>query len=163
VAGQNLSARKPERIFEALSLCTRFCLGLGLVLALVLAVFGRPLAALFSDEPRVVTVAATYFLIVPVSYGTAGMVMVMNASFNGIGRPLPAVVVSVMRMVVLYLPLAWAGSALAGYPGIFAAYAAANVICGFGAWRWAVREVARQQADMPGRPERDAGHANRAG
>ncbi|NBC23722.1 MAG: MATE family efflux transporter [Gammaproteobacteria bacterium] len=163
VVGQNLSARKPERIFEALSLCTRFCLGLGLVLALVLAVFGRPLAALFSDEPRVVTVAATYFLIVPVSYGTAGMVMVMNASFNGIGRPLPAVVVSVMRMVVLYLPLAWAGSALAGYPGIFAAYAAANVICGFGAWRWAVREVARQQADMPAPAERDAGHGNRAG
>jgi len=148
VVGQNLSARKPERMTEALSLCTRFCLGLGLVLALALAVFGRPLAALFSDEPRVVTVAATYFLIVPISYGTAGMVMVMNASFNGMGRPLPAVVVSVMRMVVIYLPLAWAGSVVAGYAGIFAAYAAANVICGIGAWRWAVREVERQKADM---------------
>jgi Na+-driven multidrug efflux pump len=148
VVGQNLSAGKPQRILEALSLCTRFCLGLGLVLALVLAAFGRPLAALFSDEARVVTVAAAYFLIVPISYGTAGMVMVMNAAFNGIGRPLPAVMVSVMRMVVIYLPLAWAGSAVAGYAGIFAAYAAANVICGFGAWRWARREVARQEADM---------------
>lgn len=147
VVGQNLAAGRHERIHEALRLCTRFCLGFGLLLAAVLAVFGRPLAALFSDEARVVSVAAAYFLIVPVSYGTAGMVMVMNAAFNGMGRPLPAVAVSVMRMVVIYLPLAWAGSALAGHAGIFAAYAVANVVCGFGAWRWAVREVGRQERE----------------
>jgi putative MATE family efflux protein len=145
VVGQNLSAGRLERIDEALALCTRFCLGFGLVLAIVLAVLGRRLAGLFSEDDQVVMVAATYFMIVPLSYGTAGMVMVMNAAFNGMGRPLPAVAVSVLRMAIIYLPLAWLGSAWFGYAGIFGAYAVANLLCGFGAWRWARREVARQE------------------
>ncbi len=152
VVGQNLSAGRTERIEEALGLCTRFCLGLGIVLAVILAAFGKPLAGLFSDNGLVVDVASRYFWIVPVSYGTAGMVMVMNASFNGMGRPMPAVAVSVLRMVVIYLPLAWAGSRLFGYAGIFAAYALANVVCGIGAWRWALRECARQARQLAGNP-----------
>ena len=32
------------------------------------------------------------------------MVMVMNASFNGMGKPMPAVHISVGRMVVIYVP-----------------------------------------------------------
>ncbi len=148
VVGQNLSAGHTGRIDEALALCSRFCLGFGVVLAAVLAAFGQPLAGLFSEDRQVVEVAARYFMIVPLSYGTAGMVMVMNAAFNGMGRPLPAVAVSVMRMVVVYLPLAWLGSAWFGYAGIFGAYAAANLVCGLGAWYWARREVARQAGRM---------------
>lgn len=152
VVGQNLSAGKTDRIHEALNLCTRFCLALGLVLAILLVGLGQPVAALFSDDARVVAVATWYFRIVPLSYGAAGMVMIMNASFNGMGRPMPAVAVSVMRMVVIYLPLAWAGSAWLGYPGIFAAYTVANLICGFGAWRWALAECARQERQLRSRP-----------
>ena len=40
------------------------------------------------------------------------MVMVMNASFNGMGKPLPGVAVSMIRLVVLYLPLAFVAGAL---------------------------------------------------
>lgn len=32
------------------------------------------------------------------------MVMVINAAFNGLGQPLPGVAVSIIRMVLVYLP-----------------------------------------------------------
>ena len=104
--GQNIAANKPDRIYEALRLCTLFCLGTGLVIAAVLAVAGEWLPSLFSDSPSVTDVSTLFLYIAPVSYGTYGMVMVMNASFNGMGKPIPAVHISLLRMVVIYIPVA---------------------------------------------------------
>jgi putative MATE family efflux protein len=134
--GQNFAAGRNDRILRALWLCTLFCLGSGLVFALLLAVFSGQIPRLFSDNPDVMNVTRLFLLIVPLSYGTYGMVMVMNASFNGLGKPMPAVWISVVRILALYVPLAAAGAALYGVPGIFAAYALANVVTGIGAYLW---------------------------
>jgi len=82
-------------------------------------------------------VTQLFLLIAPVSYGTYGMVMVMCASFNGLGNPMPAVWISVARIALLYVPLAIIGAQFLGLAGIFAAYAAANIISGIGAYIWA--------------------------
>ncbi|MDZ7644273.1 MAG: MATE family efflux transporter [Woeseiaceae bacterium] len=142
--GQNMSAGKSDRIFEALRLCSLFCLASGLAIAAGLATFSQSLPGLFSDSADVTDVAALFLWIAPVSYGTYGMVMVMNASFNGMGKPMPAVVVSVARMVVIYLPLALLGDWLFGMAGIFAAYAAANVTMGIVSYLWARSSVEEQ-------------------
>ncbi len=141
--GQNFSARKEDRILRSLWLCTLFCLGSGLVIAALLALGSGFVPTLFSDSPDVVSVTRQFLLIAPVSYGAYGMVMVMNASFNGLGKPMPAVWISVARIALLYVPLAFVGMRLFGVPGIFAAYALANVISGFGAYAWARSTVHR--------------------
>ncbi len=141
--GQNLGAGKPDRIYEANRRCAIFCLLFGLSIAAALALSARPLLALFSDDARVVEVGAAYLWIVPVSYGTAGIVMVVNAAFNGLGRPFPAVAVSTLRMVLLYLPLAWAGARLIGVYGIFAAAGVSNIVAGITAYVW-LRRTAKK-------------------
>jgi len=144
--GQNLAAGQEARILEALRLCTLFCIGSGLVIAALLAAGSGFLPALFSDSMDVVGVARSFLLIAPLGYGAYGMVMVMNASFNGLGQPLPGVAVSVGRMLLLYVPLALAGMAVFGAIGIFAAYALANGVAGTVAYAWAKRTVRRQFA-----------------
>jgi putative MATE family efflux protein len=141
--GQNFSAGKEERMQQALRLCTWFCIGSGLFMAGLLAVFSEFLSGLFSSNPAVIEVASVYLLIAPISYGAYGMVMVMNASFNGLGHPMPAVWISLGRIVVLYLPLAIVGMKLLGATGIFGAYAIANVVSGIIAYAWAKRTVRR--------------------
>ena len=142
--GQNLSAGRSDRILRALRLCTIFCIGSGLLIAAVLALMSGFLPSLFSSSPEVISVAALYLLIAPISYGAYGMVMVMNASFNGLGHPMPAVWISLGRIVVLYLPLAGIGMLVLEATGIFAAYAAANILSGILAYAWAKRTVRRQ-------------------
>ncbi len=142
--GQNLSAGKEARILHALRLCTVFCLGTGLLIALVLALSGNFLAALFSDSGNVTRVTRSFLWIVPISYGAYGMVMVMNASFNGLGKPMPGVFVSTGRIVALYVPLAFLGMHFFDVPGIFAAYAVANIVSGVAAYEWAKSAVRRQ-------------------
>jgi len=63
--------------------------------------------------------------------------MFVNASFNGLGKPLPGVAVSVMRILLLYIPLAFIGRELFGIVGIFAAYALANLLSGVIGFVWA--------------------------
>lgn len=142
--GQNLSARKRSRILRSLRLCAGFCIGSGLLIAGLLAVFADTLPTLFSRSEGVVSMASLYLLIAPISYGAYGMVMVMNASFNGLGHPMPAVGISLGRIVVIYLPLAMVGMMLLGAAGIFIAYAVANVISGVVAYQWAKRTVNRR-------------------
>lgn len=142
--GQNVSAGRADRIHRALNLCTIFCLGAGLVIALGLAAASSFLPSLFSEDPTVRGVARTFLLIAPIGYGAYGMVMVMNASFNGMGRPLPGVVVSVARTIVIYVPLGFVLDRFFGIPGIFAAYAIANVVTGLSSYVWAKRAVQAQ-------------------
>ena len=146
--GQNLGARKPGRIVEALRRSSIFCLLLGAIIAVVLGLLAPQLSRLFSDDADVVSVTTTYLRIVPLSYGAAGIIMVVNAAFNGIGKPLPAVVISLGRTLVLYVPLAYAGSQLLGVPGIFAAACFSDVLSGIIAYAW-FRKSGRAHLAMP--------------
>ena len=135
--GQNLSALREDRIQESLRLCAIFCIASGLVFAGGLALASGFLPSLFSDSPEVINVTKTFLWIAPIGYGTYGVVMFVNASFNGLGKPMPGVAVSVMRIALLYIPLAIIGKALFGIVGIFAAYALANLLSGAISFAWA--------------------------
>ena len=149
--GQNVSANLPHRIYRALWFCTVFCVGSGLLIASLLALSGEFIPGLFSDNIQVTSVARTFLLIVPISYGAYGMVMVMNASFNGMGKPMPAVHISVARMIVIYVPLAYVAEQFFGVAGIFFAYMAANIITGVIAYAWA-RSSVKDQCDIHAAP-----------
>src|SRR5210317_497423 len=141
--GQNLSAGKEDRIQASLRLCAGFCIASGLFIAGGLALASGFLPTLFSESPAVVDVAKTFLWIAPISYGAYGIVMVVNAAFNGLGNPMPGVMISVTRILVLYVPLAFAGRALFGIAGIFGAYAVANILSGALGYFWARRAAHR--------------------
>ena len=139
--GQNLTAFREDRILEALRLCTLFCIISGLAIAALLALASGALPGLFSDNPDVTGVTRLFLLVAPIGYGAYGIVMVMNAAFNGIGKPLPGVAVSVGRTILLYVPVALLAQAWLGLAGVFAAYALANVLTGITAYAWARNTV----------------------
>jgi putative MATE family efflux protein len=149
--GQNIAAGRADRIFEALRLCMLFCVGTGLAVALLLALSGAWLPTLFSDNPQVTKVSTLYLMIAPISYGAYGMVMIMNASFNGMGKPMPAVHISVSRMALIYVPLAFVANRYFGITGIFVAYAFANIVSGVIAYIWA-RASVQEQCDAHAEP-----------
>ena len=150
--GQNLGARKPSRIGTAIRQSAAFCIALGVLIALMLGVFAPQLSRLFSDDPEVIAVSSAYLRIVPASYGLAGIVMVVNAAFNGVGMPFPAVMVSVIRTLILYVPLAYVAANLFGVSGIFAATCFSNVVCGIIAYAWYQHTCRTRFASMAPEP-----------
>ncbi len=137
--GQNLSAGKDDRIQLSLRLTSAFCMGAGLVIAVLLALASGFLPTMFSDNPDVIKVTRLFLWIAPISYGAYGVVMVMNAAFNGLGKPMPAVYISVTRMMVIYVPIALVAKEWFGIAGIFGAYALANLLTGLLGFLWARR------------------------
>jgi len=149
--GQNMSSGKADRITHSLYLCTLFCLGVGLAMAALLAGLSGFLPGLFSDSAEVTRVTRLFLWIAPISYGTYGMVMVMNAAFNGLGKPIPAVYISIARMLVIYVPVAFVLDRVIGIPGIFIGYAVANVVAGIWSYAWA-RSSIEEQCEKNGKP-----------
>jgi len=128
--GQNFSKQKFGRIFTSLKYAFVFSITWGIVIFAVLLFLGKPIASVFTNDSQVIRIAATYFLIVGASYGFQGLVMLSTASFNGLNKPYPSAVFSIIRMLVLYVPLAWIGSKFFALKGIFWAGFTANIIAG---------------------------------
>ena len=139
--GQNYAAHRYGRLEEARQVIGRFCLKYGLAMALVVGAAAIPVTGYFSETAAIQAVAHEYLWIMGVSYGGYGVVMAMCAAFNGVGSPLPGLVISTSRAMLVFLPLAIAGQWLIGLNGIFIASATSNIVLGVLAFIWFGRHV----------------------
>jgi putative MATE family efflux protein len=147
--GQNFGSNQFDRLVEARRVVTRFCLGFGLVLGVVLIIIAKPLTGLFSTSETIQAVAVQYLWIAALSYGAYGLVMSVNASFNGMGRPIPGVVISSCRVIVVFLPLALMGKSLFDLPGLFAATTLSNLLMGAVGFTWLGVQINRAKTRSP--------------
>ena len=92
------------------SLNNRFLVIVLWLLAVVLGVVAWPLTGLFTDNDAIHNVAVIYLWIMAISYGGYGMVMTTCAAFNGMGYPLPGVVMSFKVVVAALEPDATVGA-----------------------------------------------------
>ena len=139
--GQNFGAGKFDRLLEARRVLSRFSVALGLVLAITLIALSGPLTGLFSKSESIQHVAIQYLWIVPISYGAYGIVMSVNAAFNGMGKPMPGVAISTMRVIIVFLPLAVIGRWMFDLQGLFAASTISNLALGLLAYVWLGRHI----------------------
>ena len=137
--GQNFGAGQGTRIREAMQQSVIFCLMIGLFLAIILWLLGPLITAQFSDTARISEIGTLYLAIVPISFGAAGIIMVVNAALNGLGQPLPGVAISLLRVFGLMIPMAFLGAHLAGLWGIFGAVALSYILAAMGAYTYFMR------------------------
>lgn len=156
--GQNFAAGRLDRLAQARTAIGKFCLGYGLVLTAVIALSAWPLTGFFTDTPEIRQVAAEYLWIMALSYGGYGMVMAACAAFNGVGYPIPGLMISTSRAFIVFMPLALLGKYLIGLNGIFLAAAASNLLIGAVGYAWLGRNIRRViQGYGPGLRHRSAG------
>ena len=134
--GQNWGAGRSDRVRRGIDVSSGFVLLWGAALFLVFLLAAPAVAAAFSTDPQVIAVAALYLRILSPSWGFQGVSAVMSSAFNATGRPLYATAITLTRMFVLYLPLAWLGGSFWGLPGIFAGGCIASLSTGVGAMFW---------------------------
>ena len=134
--GQNLGAKRIDRVRQGVRASYKFSLIWGFAVALPLFVFGEAISGLIDSSPEVIAVAALYLALVPWSYGCWGMLMMATASFNAVGKPLPSTALSFARMVIVYIPLASILDHYYSYRGIFIATLISNALFGVAAYYW---------------------------
>ena len=129
LVGMAAGAERPDRVRTYV---VRAALTIALLLAVPGAVFAwRPALwfSLFSADPGIHAVGATYFRIVGPSYPFVGISMVVGFAFQGLGRatiPLAWTIVRVSAMLALAVTATRAFGA--GFPAVASLVAAGNVV-----------------------------------
>lgn len=139
--GQNLTAKKYDRIDECIKKATIFCLSWGAFLAIILALLAPTLAGLFSDEVAITSLTISYLYVVPISYGLYGLVMSVNAMFNSMGKPMPGVIISTLRVFFLQLPLVYAATHYYDLEVAFILISISNMIAGMVGYIWIKKTI----------------------
>ena len=149
--GQNYGAGELDRVSRSINLAAAFCLIYGAGVSIIMWLVGEPVASLFDDDPTVVKTAADYFLLVAWSYGAFGIFQVCGTSFNALGRPLPATILTFTKMFLVYVPGAFLLSRFWGVNGVFAANGLAHLVMGLVAYLWLRRTLSFVERPAIGR------------
>lgn len=142
--GQNWGAGHLDRIRRAQTLGYRFSHIWGVIAFAVLAGGGPWIISWINSDPGVIEATYAYLLLLPITYGFLGIGMVAGSTFIALGKPMPTLILSIARMIVVYIPLAITLEIWLGYRGIYAAAAVCNVIMGLTAVGWVRQTLNRE-------------------
>ncbi len=99
--GQNVGAKKLDRIHQGLKDCLKLGIGYGFIAFLFMAIFGKSLALLFVDASEIVLIDFIYHFLVSVSlfYFLLAFVNIVRFMIQGLGYSTFAIIAGVLEMV----------------------------------------------------------------
>ena len=128
--GKNLSSNYLMRVSSAVNYSIIFCLFWGILNATMFLFIAEPISSLFSDNKLTIEYASLYLNIVPLSLTGLALLMITSASCNPLNKPYLAIRLTVMRIVILYIPLTTIGSFIYGFEGIVYGITISNIVAG---------------------------------
>lgn len=134
VVGQAWGAGERRRARAATRVATVFALAYGAGLAALLVGLADPIARAMTAQGNAASYAADYLRFVGWTLAGYGVLVAANAALTGRSRAGWAMGLSLARIGLVYIPLAWIGVAAFGYPGVLAAAVAANLAALWGAF-----------------------------
>jgi len=138
--GQNFGAGSSLRIREAVRKALAFAFAWECGIALLLYLCDDWIAAIFSNDPETLRAITWYLVLVPFSYGFQSVVILSCSVLNALHQPLLGTLISLLRLFLLTVPLAWLGAHWFDLAGLFLGIALANVIAGITTVAWLVHE-----------------------
>ena len=118
--GQNYGAGKKDRIRRSYFISMAYSFGAGLLLGLLLLLFGRQFLGLFTTDPAVIEAGMHRLTIMSLSYCVSAFMDCAIAASRGLGRSaVPTVIVilgsCVFRIIWVYTVFAWFGTIVSLY------------------------------------------------
>lgn len=127
--GQNLGARKVDRVHEGYRVTTRLGVLYTGLITLVFLFVPDVLIGLFVDDPRTIDIGASYLRIIGISLIFASFEMIGNGYFSGLGLPKIPATISIV-FTVARIPLALALEPYLGLDAIWWSIAISSIVKG---------------------------------
>ncbi|WP_353048625.1 MATE family efflux transporter [Exiguobacterium sp. s5] len=127
--GQNLGARKVDRVHEGYRVTTRLGVLYTGLITLVFLFVPDVLIGLFVDDPRTIEIGASYLRIIGISLIFASFEMIGNGYFSGLGLPKIPATISIV-FTVARIPLALALEPYLGLDAIWWSIAISSIVKG---------------------------------
>lgn len=105
--GQNIGARKMERVYGGVRSATRLALVVSTTLTILILIFGRQLLGVFSNNAAVIDVGYGMMAILAIGYIAFSQSQTYGGILRGAGDTMPALWISIITTVFLRVPLAY--------------------------------------------------------
>ncbi len=125
---QNFGAGNMKRVEEGFKTSIKFVLAWQVFIYIALVLIAPFIAEVFSKEQAVADIIKLFIWILPLGYGFQGVIILTNSSFNALHKPMVALVLSIIRLFICYVPLAYLGSLWFGLEGFFIGALIGNVV-----------------------------------
>ena len=112
---QNFGAGKLSRVEEGYKVSARFVLLWQVGIYALLILMAPLISAAFAKEQQVAEIIELFMWILPLGYGLQGIIILTNS----LHKPMTALALSIVRLFVFYVPLAYIGSLYFGIEGFF--------------------------------------------
>jgi putative MATE family efflux protein len=105
VAGQNVGARKGDRVRSAFRSAVGMATGLMVLSGVLCSVAAPQLMSVFSSDPEVIAVGVEYLHVIAFSFVASGVVFVTSSMFQALGNTIPPLLTSGTRITLVAIPL----------------------------------------------------------
>lgn len=144
IVGQNWGARLYHRVKVAMRTANVFVISWGILSYVILVVFGHFFVGLINDDPLVQSAAYDYLRVGPLAVGLMGVIFNATHCFNALGKPMPPLILSLLRMIVIKIPVVLVGNYFFGYMGIFIGMVISTVVVAIISSQWVSRTIDRR-------------------
>ncbi len=117
--GQNLGARKPERVRRGLLATFSMTSIISVLTSLLAILFSGPIMRLFTHDESVIAIGKTYLLIVPAFYIVFSTMFVVGGVMRGAGDTFIPMLITFISLWIIRIPVCYYLSEKMGYVGIW--------------------------------------------
>lgn len=117
--GQNIGAKKLERIYKGLKISLIFASVISITMSIVAILWSVPLMKLFSNDSNVIAIGREYLIIVSLFYLLFSTMFIFNGLLRGAGATLIPMFITLFSLWLVRIPLAVFLSKIMGEQGIW--------------------------------------------
>lgn len=139
MVGQNYGRNNLSRVMEIYRWNLLFAMALVVLLAVVYNIFANELFEVFSTVSGVIEAGVRQVRFLSFTFVGVSTMMISAATFQATGRPIPALVITIVRLGLIAIPLAYLLVHVAGMEmiGVFIGLGIANIAAIPLSWGWA--------------------------
>lgn len=128
IAGYNYGARLWDRVREVTYTSIKISCGLGVLIFLGLFFFTYEIANVFTDNPLVIEQASFAMKLVFLSVPIISIQLIGSAYYQAIGKAIPALLLTLLRMAIILIPLLLILPNLYGEFGVWISFPIADLL-----------------------------------
>jgi Na+-driven multidrug efflux pump len=128
IVGYNYGARKPDRIISCVKLAMVYAVSIMILGMLVFQIFPDKLLSIFSASDNMIEIGVPALRIISSHFIFAGISVVSNSCFQALGHGVYSLTNSLMRQLVVLLPVAWLFSLTGNVDLVWLAFPIAELI-----------------------------------
>ncbi len=128
IVGYNVGAKNFERAEKTTWIAVLMAMIFMEIVGIIFFLFPKFWIGIFNKNPDIISYGSSYIIIVSLLYMLVGVSIIISAAFQGAGKGYPSLILTILRLFVLSVPLAYFLSKIYNVNGIWYGIAISIII-----------------------------------